>query len=144
MASEEKKTTTEGVDIVLHLNPDQAKETMKAVELLLRLKLNQYKEIPFALLSLSDEDFCTKRDEAESHLKLAFDALYKGKKDNEWKDSEWYRLYNLFQVLRKCVNDVEHSFDCKTSNEYTIFRFTEEPLPRCEIVRSESDDHPEN
>lgn len=140
MANKEKKINTEGADIILHLNADQAKETMKAIELLLRLKINQYKEIPFALINLSDDDFCAKRDEAEPHLKLAFDAIYKGKKNNEWKDSEWYRLYNLYQVLRKSVNDVEHPFDCKKSNEYTIFRFTEEPLPRSEIVWPEPDE----
>ena len=45
MANKEKKINTEGADIILHLNADQAKETMKAIELLLRLKINQYKEI---------------------------------------------------------------------------------------------------
>ena len=102
----------------------------------MRLKINQYKEIPFALVDISDSRFCEKRDLANPYLKLAFDALYSDKKDNEWKDSEWYRLYNIHQVIRKAIHDAERPNSIGVDADQPI-AFGGEPLPKIEWRKEE-------
>lgn len=118
-------------EYILTLNSEQAKEINKAVDLLMRLKINQYKELPFALINIADNDFCKKRDTANPYLHLAFAAMYEGKKDTEWKDSEWYRLYNIHQVIRKAIHDVEHPNSIGVDADPPI-AFGGEPLPKIE------------
>jgi hypothetical protein len=124
---------TDNVEYVLHLNPDQAHETLKAVELLMRLKLNQYKELPFNLIPLGDGDFCKRRDGANENLEAAFKYIFPTL-ESQKKDQEWYRLYNLYQVLRKAIHDVERPTSCGVDS-YPPIRLTEEPLPTCDIVK---------
>lgn len=117
-------------EYVLTLNTDQTKEVLKSVELLMRLKLGQYKEIPFALLDISKDNFCEKKDIADPYLASAFEAMMSDKKDKgDWKDTEWYRLYNLYQVLRKALHDAENP-EGKGIDGYDPIQFTEEPLPK--------------
>jgi len=123
-------------EYILTLNPDQIKEINKAVDLLMRLKINQYKEIPFALVDIGDNRFCEKRNLANPYLKLAFDALYSDKQDNEWKDSEWYRLYNIHQVIRKAIHDVERPNSVGIDADQPI-AFGGEPLPKIEWRKKE-------
>ena len=93
---------------VLTLTSEQAKVMDKAVELLLRLKLGQYKELAWALMGAGAEDFAKKRDEAAPHLLYAFQTM-SGKLFPGWdKDEEWFRLYDLHQVVRKAIHDAEH------------------------------------
>lgn len=93
---------------VLTLTSEQAKVMDKAVELLLRLKLGQYKELAWALMDLDAKDFATKRDEAAPHLLYAFQTM-SGKLFPGWdKDEEWFRLYDLHQVVRHAIHDAEH------------------------------------
>ena len=117
------------VEYTLTLNSEQAREINKAVDLLMRLKINQYKELPFALVSIEDNEFCNKRDAANPYLKLAFDAMYQGKKDTEWKDDEWYRLYNIHQVIRKAIHDAEHP-EGKGIDGDPPMAFGGQPLPK--------------
>ena len=92
----------------LTLTSEQAKVMDKAVELLLRLKLGQYKELAWALMGAGTEDFAKKRDEAAPHLLYAFQTM-SGKLFPGWdKDEEWYRLYDLHQVVRHAIHDAEH------------------------------------
>lgn len=92
---------------VLTLTSEQAKVMDKAVELLLRLKLGQYKELPFALMKLDAEDFAEKRDDASVYLLTAFQFM-SGKACPGWdKDEEWFRLYDLHQVVRHAIHDAE-------------------------------------
>lgn len=93
---------------VLTLTSEQAKVMDKAVELLLRLKLGQYKELAWALMDMGEEDFAKKRDEAAPHLLYAFQTM-SGKIFPGWdKDTEWFRLYDLHQVVRHAIHDAEH------------------------------------
>ena len=137
----ENGQNTDNIEIVLRLNQQQAQEVLKATELLLRLKLGQFKELAFNLLDISADDFCEKRDAAEAPLKSAADIFFKGKRPEEWKDNEWYRLYNLFQVLRKAVWASAGRDDKLSEIGASIFQFTEEPIPKCEIVHIQPADN---
>lgn len=119
-----------GVEYVLTMNSDQAHTALKAIELLMRMKLGQYREIAFALLDVTKEDFCHRRDLSETKLKQAFDILYDGKKDGEWKDAEWYRLYNLYQEIRYQIHLAENP-DNKGVDSYPPMQMTDEPMPDC-------------
>lgn len=118
-------------EYILTLNSDQTRETLKAIELLMRLKLGQYKELSFALLDITKDDFCRRKDLSERHLEKAFNELFGGKTDKktDWKDTEWYRLYNLYQVLRKALHDAENPEGVGIDG-YDPIQFTEEPLPK--------------
>lgn len=124
------------VGYTLHLNSNQAHEALKAVELLMRLKLGQFDTIPFALLDVVEDDFCKKRDAAAPYLKAACDVYYgdRTSADSRWKDSEWHRLYNLYQVIRYAIHEAEHP-ETKGVDSYPPTRFTDEPLPKCEWRR---------
>lgn len=124
----------------LTLNSDQAKELRKAVELLMRLKINQPEEITRAVLDEMLEDkrididtFFKRRDKANDHLKAAFDTLFP-----HWgeirKDKEWYRLYNIYQVVRYAIHEAENPEGIGVDS-YPPTRFTDEPMPKCEWVK---------
>ena len=119
-------------EYTLTLTSDQAHEALKAIELLMRLKLGQFDNLPFALLDIGAKDYCDKRDKAAPHLEAARQAYYGDRTpaDEDWKDSEWYRLYNLYQVLRKAIHDAEHP-DTIGVDSYDPMQFTDEPLPQC-------------
>lgn len=123
----------ENVEYLLHMNSDQAREVLKAVELLMRLKINQPENLPYNLLDLADKSYCDKRDEAEPLLRSAFNIMFRDKKSGDWKDSEWYRLYNMYQVLRKALHDVENPSSIGVDS-YPPIQFTDEPLPVCETI----------
>lgn len=124
------------IEYSLTMNPEQARTALKAVELLMRLKLNQYEELPFALIDLSRKDFCDRRDLAKFHLKPAFEQLNGWRHDAEWKDDEWYRLYNLYQVLRYMIHEAEHP-ESVGVDSYPPTRRTDEPLPGYAWKRTE-------
>jgi len=87
----------------LTLSTAQARAADKAIELLLRLKIGQFEEIPWAVRGGDHpEEFCRKRDEAKPHLD-AMRKIYGAQ-----KDTEWHRLYDLHQVIRKAIHDAEH------------------------------------
>ena len=87
----------------LTMTPEQAHTANTAIELMMRLKLAQYGELPYNLMDISDKQYCEKRDDAMPHLKAGFDAMFRGKRSDEWKDHEWYVLYNLHQVIRHAI-----------------------------------------
>ena len=116
-------------EYVLTLNSDQCKETFKAVELLMRLKLGQYQELVYSLCDIRNPSFADNIDSADRVLKSAFEIIYKDKKPGEYKDEEWYRLYNLYQVLRKAIHDAEHP-ETKGIDSYEPMQLTDEPLPK--------------
>lgn len=91
----------------LTMTSEQVKEANAAIELMMRLKLAQYRELPYTLMDISDTEYCEKRDDAMPHLKAGFDAMFRGRKDYEWKDREWYVLYNLHQVIRHAIRNAE-------------------------------------
>ena len=122
----------ENTEFVLYLNEDQAREVYKAVELLMRLKINQPHEIPMALLSMDDQDFCKKRDAANKSLDDAFKAIFPTI-DSCSKDDEWYRLYNLYQILRYAFYQSENRSDSWSVDSRPPMKFTDEPLPKIEI-----------
>lgn len=129
------------VHYTLTMNQDQAREVRHAVELLLRLKINQPEEITRAVLDqmLEDErididEFCKRRDRASGHLKAAFDELFPHWSEIK-KDKEWYRLYNILQVIRYAIHEAEHP-NSTGVDSYPPTQFTEdEPLPKCEWVK---------
>ena len=121
------------IEYTLTMNSDQAKSCLKAVELLMRLKINQPEEIPFNLI-LELDDFSKRRDKARPLLEQAFRIMYEGKKTGEWKDSEWYRLYNLYQALRYQIHQAEHPWTTGVDS-YPPMRLTDEPIPACEYKK---------
>ena len=115
-------------EYTLTLNSEQAREIVKAVELLMRLKLNQ--AFSFCDSVASWEDFNTgKWQEARRYVELALSLLFENKEPHTWKDNEWYRLYNIYQVLRKAIHDAEHP-DTTGVDSYDPLQITDEPLPK--------------
>ena len=98
-----------GIKYCLTMTPEQAKAANSAIELMMRLKLAQYGELPYTLMDISDKEYCEKRDNAMPHLKAGFDAMFRGRthSDTDWKDREWYVLYNLHQVIRHAIRNAE-------------------------------------
>lgn len=135
----------------LELNSEQTREILKAVELLMRLKLNQPKEITRAIMSDSyywDEenkniikekfnDFIDRRDIADTYTEKAFKLIFPS-----WeyvkKDEEWYRLYNIYQVIRKNLHDAENPEGIGVDS-YEPIAFTDEPLPKMRWNNNDSD-----
>ncbi len=123
------------IEYVLTLNSQQARETLKAVELLMRLKINQPEEISRAVLDgmydrIGCDEFCMRRDDANVYMRLAFNVIFQ-RSDEVRKDQEWYRLYNLYQVIRKAIHDAEHP-EGTGVDSYEPRAFTDEPLPKIE------------
>ena len=116
-------------EYVLTLNEDQAHETLKAVELLMRLKLGQYQELVYNLCDIRSAVKADTVSHIDDTLKYAFSLIYKDKEPTEYKDEEWYRLYNLYQVLRKAIHDAEHP-EGTGIDSYEPMQITEEPLPK--------------
>ena len=116
------------IEYTITMNSDQAHELCRAVELLMRLKLGQYNELPYMLLDLGAKDYCERRDDARPHLEKAFDALFRGKGPGDWKDEQWHRLYDLFQVLRYMIHEAEHP-DSIGVDSYPPRSSNGEPLP---------------
>ena len=117
------------VDYILTMNSDQCKETLKAVELLMRLKIGQYQELTWDLVSTHRKGTDDSLVEADEHLRAAFNIFNKDKKPSEYKDTEWYVLYNLYQVLRKAIHDAEHP-EGKGIDSWEPMQLTEVPLPK--------------
>ena len=122
------------IEYVLTLNSDQAKETLKAVELLMRLKINQPEEISRTVLDgmyerIGCDEFCKRRDEANEYLHKAFEAIFPHWSEVQ-KDEEWYRLYNLYQVIRYQIHLAEHP-NSTGVDSYPPTQFTDEPIPEC-------------
>lgn len=118
------------VEYILTLNSNQAKEVLKTVELLMRLKLGQYQELSSALIDVRNDDFIRRAAAMDSILSSAFVYI-----DKE-KNKEWYRLYNLYQVLRKAIHDIEWPNSFGVDGDKPM-QFTEEPLPKIEVRRNE-------
>ena len=123
------------VEYTLILNSDQAKEIGYAVEILMRMKINQPEEISRAVLEgiydkIGFEEYLRRRNEADEHLKRAFAAMFPDLSEIR-KDNEWYKLYNLYQVIRYAVHQAENP-ESKGVDSYPPIQFTDdEPLPEC-------------
>lgn len=118
------------VEYTLTLNSDQAHETLKAVELLMRLKIRQFDALPYNVIGIERDDYCVKRDEAKPHLDALERIFFPNWQDIK-KDAEWYRLYNLYQVLRYAIHEAEHPQTIGVDS-YPPVQFSDEPLPMCE------------
>ena len=119
----------DNVEYILTLNTNQAKETLHAIELLMRLKLGQYQELSSALINVKNNDFIKRSNAMDSIIRTGFVYI-----DKE-KDEEWYRLYNLYQVLRKAIHDVEWPDMFGVDGDKPI-QFTKEPLPKIEVHKN--------
>ena len=126
----------------LIMNSSQARTVLKAVELLMRLKINQPKEIIWDVMDTEtnrkDPEFYEHRESAEKLLEQAFNQMFAFKLSYprltyvDWKDAEWYRLYNTYQVIRHALHDAENPEGDGIDKEEPI-QFTEdEPLPGIE------------
>ena len=120
-----------GYEYTLTMSKEQAHEVLNAVELLMRLKLNQYEVLPYTLINLDDPEYCEKRDDAIPLLRAGFNTLYRGKRSDEWKDQQWHRLYDLYQVLRKAIHDAEHP-DTIGVDSGPVMCTAGEPMAKCE------------
>ena len=122
-------------EISLILTEDQARVVSRACEFYCRVYLGQFQEIPFELMitqSMSDADWCYRRDEAEKKLLEAREFIYPelhgighsyGVGKFEVADKAW----NAYQVLRYALGD-----------ERRPYAFYGEKLPVCKV--SETDD----
>lgn len=110
------------------VSSEQARAIDKAVELMLRLKIGQFEEIPWAVRGGDHpEEFCRKRDEAKTYLG-ALRNIYGAQKDDEW-----YRLYDLHQVIRKAIHDAEHP-ETTGVDSYPAVCTAGEKMARMEVV----------
>lgn len=122
------------LEYTLTLNSDQAHEALKAIELLMRLKINQPDQLSRDLLEpmyerIGCDEFCKRRDAANEYLRLAFAVIFPALDD--WKkDTEWYRLYNLYQALRYAIHEAEHPNSVGVDS-CPPMQFAEEPIPKC-------------
>ena len=133
------------IEYTLTMNSEQAKECLKAVELLMRLKINQPEEITRAVMpenywedgkvdNQKFDYFINRRDEANECLKLAFARIFPIWESVK-KDAEWYRLYNIYQVIRYAIHEAEHP-QTTGVDSYPPTQFTaDEPLPGCSWTR---------
>ena len=122
-------------EYTLTLNSDQAYEVLKTLELLMRWKLKQPDLVTYLLLDMSEDvnTYCRKRDTISPKLKEAMDIMVPPSEEfipGKLKDDEWYRIYNIFQVLRKAIHDAEHP-NSTGVDAYPPMKFTSEPLPSC-------------
>ena len=115
-------------EYTLTLNSDQARETLKAVELLMRLKLNQAFTFSDSVVGWDTKDW-EGLHTATKKVEEALSILFKDRESGKWKDDEWYRLYNLYQVIRKAIHDAEHP-ETTGVDSYDPIQFTDEPLPK--------------
>lgn len=116
----------------LTMSNGQTKAVLKAVEFLMRLKLNQYDVIPYNLLDIGADDYCKRRDEARPLMEKAFNTLFKNKKPSEWKDDEWYTLYDLYQVIRFAIHEAENPFGTGVDS-YPPRCTAAEKMAKCEV-----------
>lgn len=125
-------------EYTLTMNSGQARTMLNAVELLMRLKLNQPEQFFWALYNTVEKhtphEFCSKRDMAKPLIEVALKIMFKDFKDSEWKDDEWYRLYNLYQATRYALHEAENP-EGKGVDSYPPMRLTDEPMPKCEWKR---------
>ena len=115
----------------LKLTSVQISEIHKAVELLMRLKLGQYQELVYDLCDIHDAQKAAKISEIDTILKQAFSLMNEDKKPRDYKDDEWFVLYDLYQVLRKSIHDAEHPGRPGLDDSEPM-HFSKEPLPECE------------
>ena len=127
------------VEYTLTLDSSQAAELLKAVELLMRLKINQPEEITWMVMpddyftedgvvdSKRFDNYIKRRDEANVYLRKAFALMFP---DGCTKDTEWYRLYNLYQVIRYARHEAEFP-DSTGVDSYPPIKLTDEPMPKC-------------
>lgn len=116
--------------ITITMDDDMARAVLDAVELSMRLRINQPEEICWKMLNLADDDFCEKRDAAGALLKDAFNIIFPPEAyfrtdDRKWKNDEWYRLYNVYQVMN----------DHFGKSNFKPMQLTDVPLPRIEVVQ---------
>ena len=123
------------VKYVLTLTSSQAKTINYAVELLMRWKLKQDSILAQMLLqdSIIDNGY---RDRVEAVSMLLNSAMGYAIGDKvPLKDDEWFRLYNIHQVVRKAIHDVEHPQSTGVDS-YEPMPFGIEGLPGMEIVQT--------
>ena len=131
MPSKQKNTTQE-YKYTFTLTSEQTKEALKAIELLMRLKINQPHEISKAVLDsmyerIGIQEFCDRKDKADKYIDQAFNVIFPTW-DEVQKDNEWYRLYNIYQVIRFAIHETEYPNSIGVDS-YSPIQFTEEPLP---------------
>ena len=100
-------------EISLILTEDQARVVSRACEFYCRVYLGQFQEIPFELMvgqSMSDADWCYRRDEAEKKLLEAREFIYPdlhgiGHSYGVGKFDVADEAWNAYQVLRHALGD---------------------------------------
>ena len=123
-------------EYTLTMTSAQARTMLKAVELFMRLKINQPEEISRAIMDgefydrIGCDEFCKRRDIADMHLRKGFMAIFPLWSEVK-KDTEWYRLYNLYQSVRYAIHEAEHPESDGVDSRLPM-QFTDEPIPKCE------------
>ena len=116
------------IKYTLTLTSEEAKEIIKAVELLMRLKLNQSFMFSDSVVSW---DFDVNMQKANKLVEEALNELFKNRKPGTYKNDEWYRLYNIYQVIRYAIHEAEYPSSTGVDS-YPPMRMTDVPLPKCE------------
>lgn len=126
------------VRYVLTLTGAQAKTVNYAVELLIRWKLKQDSILAQMLLqdSIVDQGY---RKRVDAVCRLMGSAMeYAIGDKTPLKDEEWFRLYNVHQVIRKAIHDVEHP-QSRGVDSYPPMPTGMEELPGMKIVHIEGE-----
>lgn len=124
------------IKYTLTMESEQARKCLKAVELLMRLKLEQYDQLPYCILDLGDDKYAEKRNESEPLLKAAFRIMFRDHEPGNYKDEEWYMLYNIYQALRYQIHLAENPTGTGVDS-YPPMRISDAPMPECYFEKGE-------
>ncbi len=110
----------------LELTEEQAKIVAQACEFFARIRIGQFQEIHYLCLrdSISNDEYCTRREEAEKHLLKARKVIYPelhgiGHSYGVRKFQDANRAFDIYQVVRYALGD--------SRTPYALG----EPLPEC-------------
>jgi hypothetical protein len=106
----------------------------------MRMKIGKFDQIPYNVLNIGKADYCEKRDMASPYLRT-LERIFWPRSIDIKKDESWYILYNIFQVVRKAIHDVEAS-ESKGVDSFPPMNIYGCGLPKIEVKTEEGEEKP--
>lgn len=131
-----------GDEYVLHMNAETARIVARACELFSRLLFGQFQEVRYLTLHPTEKDDPTFSDRlgvCEKALQEARDAAFPeflhqyGRSYGVGHDRDADTAWNAYQAIRYIQAWHEHPEGGDTVNFYEPMRFSDAPMPRCEV-----------
>ncbi len=131
-----------GDEYVLHMDAETARIVSSACELYARIRLGQFEEIQHLTVwpvGDDDETFCDRIWKCREALKLARQAAFPELLNDPGhshgigyaRDSD--TAWNVYQAVRYIMSWHEHPEGGPTVNFNSPIKFSDAPMPRCEI-----------